>query len=117
MQTSVTTYVIVFQEIKKSSRLNDLFYKLFLDVVGSLIVDLAGADGLVPAAAVFQHQLADIDLGGTVQHGFAHGENGIEILFSRQDMHGNIASGIHGVNGKAVGRVNLFFLAEVQHQQ
>ena len=85
--------------------------------VGLVVVDLTGAGRMVAAAAVGEHQFADVGLAAAVKNGLAGGEDGVLLLEAPHLVDGDVALGEEGVNHEAVGGEDGFFVAQVEHNQ
>ena len=70
------------------------------------IGELAGADSLVSAAAVFEHKLAYVNIGGTVENGVTHSGAAALAALAVDNPCGNVLLGIEAVNQEAVARID-----------
>lgn len=61
----------------------DEFIESFLCLI---VVNLAGAGGMMAASAVFEHQLADVGFAAPVKNRLACGKNGVLLLYAPHDM-------------------------------
>src|SRR4051812_27210952 len=95
----------------------DVVDQLALDQLGLVVVDLAGAGRLVAAAAVGEHQLADVDLARAVEDRLAHREDGVLLLEAPEHVHREVALREQGVQREAVGGVDDVLVAEVEDHQ
>src|SRR3954447_4571430 len=95
----------------------DVVDELTLHELGLVVVDLARAGRLVAAAAVGEHQLADVDLAGAVEDRLAHGEDGGLLLEAPEHVHREVALREQGVQREAVGRVDDVLVAQVEDHQ
>ena len=95
----------------------DLRDELGEDGVGVLVVDLAGAGGVVAAAAVLEHQLADVGLRRAVEDRLAGGEDGVLLLEAPDHVDRDVRLGIQRVDHEAVGRVDDLLVAQVEHDE
>src|SRR3569833_3730938 len=77
--------------------------------------DLAGTGVHVAAAAVGQHQPADVQFGGAVQDRFAYGEHDVLLLHAVDDVHRDIGLRVQGGNHEPVDRINRLFTAEGEY--
>ena len=86
-------------------------------LVGLAVADLAGAGRVVAAAAVLEHQLADVGGAGAVEDRLARREHGVLLPQAPEDVHRDVALGEQRVDREAVGRVDDLLAAEVEHHQ
>src|SRR3954468_163490 len=95
----------------------DVVDELLLHELRLVVVDLARAGRLVAAAAVGEHQLADVDLAGAVEDRLAHGEDGVLLLEAPEHVHREVALREQGVQREAVGGVDDVLVAKVEDHQ
>ena len=95
----------------------DRRHQLGEHALGVLVGDLAGAGRVVAAAAVGEHQLADVGAGGAVDDRLAGGEDRVLLLEAPEHVDRHVRLGIERVDHEAVGRVDDLLVAEVEHDE
>jgi protein-tyrosine phosphatase len=92
----------------------DLPHEVFQDPVGVLDGDLAGADAPVPAAAVLQHQRADVHPRRPVDDAVPARHHDVLLSKAPDDLHGNVLSRVEAVEDEPVAGVDLLLPSQVQ---
>lgn len=70
---------------------------------------------MVPAAAVLEHELADVGLAAAVDDGFAGGVDGFLLVGAPHAVDGDVGLGENAVDVEAVGGPDGVFVAQVEH--
>lgn len=90
-----------------------LAYQIWQDIIGHIVGHLTGTSCEMSTPTVLEHDFADIDSACTVQNGFANGKNGILLFKPPQNMHGDLALGVQGINHEAIGTPDGVFLPQI----
>src|SRR5262245_50053475 len=85
--------------------------------LGVLVLDLAGAGRLMAAAAVLEHQLADVGAAAAIDDRLAGGEHGVLPAQAPQRVDRDVALGEQRVDREAVRRVDDVLVAEVEDHE
>src|ERR1051326_3502379 len=62
-----------------------------LNPSGSPILDLAGPGPLMTAAAILEHQFADMHVAGPIENRFTDSKNRVLVAFTPQHVHRDVA--------------------------
>src|SRR5207247_2173065 len=87
--------------------------QLFERLLGLVVLDLAGAGVLVPAAGVLEAEVPDVGLGAAVQDRLADRERGVHLLQAPQHVDRDVALRVERVDHEPVPGEDGLLVAQV----